>query len=342
MKVLVSIIIVNYNGIDVLPSCVSALERVVEPPFQLIIVDNASTDGSVAYLNGLKNCEIHFHAENSGFAGGNNIGLRLANGEYILLLNSDTIVDPDFLKPLVEYLQRNPKVGIVQGKMFLPNFNNSLDVCGAFFTQLGFLYNYGYYKQDQPLYQKSFPVFTAKGACLMFRKSLISQVGGFLFNEGFFCYYEETEFCHRSWIAGFETHFVHNSHIKHFMGATSNKHQPTGFAVRRFLANQTFSLLSNLSMLSAATILPFYFVLFFANFLASLLKGNWVMTESHIYALKSVWERRSDIFEQRKMVKKMRKFSDWTIFSKVKRTPRLSYFLMTLTGRLANYKDDPA
>ncbi|MDB6130606.1 MAG: glycosyl transferase, family 2 [Verrucomicrobiales bacterium] len=339
MDPIVSIIIVNFNGLSFLPACLSSLENVSSPVYQLIIVDNASTDGSVPYLQTLKNCEVHYNKNNSGFAGGNNIGLRLAKGRFVLLLNSDTIVNPGFLQPLVDYLLANPGVGIVQGKMALPNYDGTLDVCGGFLTQMGFLYHYGYFKRDQPLYQRSYPVFTAKGACLMFRRELIERVGGFLFNEGFFCYYEETEFCHRSWIAGFETHFVCSPTIQHCMGSTSTKHQPNGFVLRQFLANQTFSLLANLSWSSRFSILPFYFALFFTSLGASILTGKTVVAGAHLFALKRIWVRRGEIKAQRKMIARIRKNSDAEIFRLVKRTPKLSYFLLTFRGKLAEYKD---
>jgi GT2 family glycosyltransferase len=170
---------------------------------------------------------------------------------------------------------------------------------------------------------------------------LIEKVGGYLFNEGFFCYYEETEFCHRSWIAGYETHFVSGPPIQHWMGSTSNSQQPNGFVLRQFLSNQTYSLFANLSWSSMISILPFYFALFLASLAASILTGKTVVANAHLVALQRLWNRRREIRSQRRLIAKIRRRSDSEIFRLVKRTPRLSYFFLTFRGRLADYRDDP-
>ncbi|MEI9866651.1 MAG: hypothetical protein WDN00_19285 [Limisphaerales bacterium] len=92
--------------------------------------------------------------------------------------------------------------------MQLPRFDQTLDVCGSYLTWLGLPYHYGFYKTDQPKYQHSRPIFSGKGACLMFRRDIVKRIGGFLFDDSFFCYYEESDFCHRVWLAGWEVHFV--------------------------------------------------------------------------------------------------------------------------------------
>src|SRR5262249_30516999 len=144
---------------------------------EIIVVDNGSTDDSVDVLTRFPAVKVVRSAKNLGFAGGNNLGLTDCHGRYVLLLNNDTIVTPGFLECLHDYLDRNPQVGVVQGKMVLPRFGNSLDVCGSFLTSLGLPYHYGYFKPDSPKYQRSYPVFSGKGACLMFRPELIDNIG---------------------------------------------------------------------------------------------------------------------------------------------------------------------
>lgn len=264
----------NYNGAEVLKDCLASLRQVTYPDFEVIVVDNASADASGDLLAQHSEVRVLNSDVNRGFAGGNNFGLPACRGQLVLLLNSDTIVTPDFLQPLVEYLRENPQVGIVQGKMILSRHGNTLDVCGSFLTRFGFLYHYGYWKKDAQKYDRSYPVFTVKGACLLFRRELIAAVGGYLFNEDFFCYYEETDFCHRAWLAGYEAHFVHTSNIKHLQGATSERTQTSGFALRQFLANQTFGLLANLSAGSLCRIMPGYFLIFFTSMTLAALTGK--------------------------------------------------------------------
>jgi hypothetical protein len=336
---LVSILIVNFNGAAVLSDCLASLQQVVYPHFEVVVVDNASTDSSWEVLAQYPAVRVLCSDHNRGFAGGNNFGLSACGGQLVLLLNSDTIVTPEFLQPLVGYLIEHPQVGIVQCKMILSRHGNSLDVCGSFLTSLGFLYHYGYWKQDSPKYDCSYPVFTVKGACLLFRRELIAAAGGYLFNEDFFCYYEETDFCHRAWLAGYEVHFVHSSSIQHLQGATSERTQASGFVLQQFLANQTFGLLANLSAGSLWRIMPGYFLVFFASMAAAAVTGNKGVLGAHWHALGSNLRRIGKIRAQRRLVKKIRKTSDRLIFQKVMKTPRLEYFLKTFQGRLSNYED---
>lgn len=336
----VSILIVNYNGAEVLKDCLESLRQVTYPRFEVVVVDNASTDSSIEVLARQPAVRVLRSNHNRGFAGGNNFGLPSCSGQIILLLNNDTIVTPDFLQPLIEYLSEHPRVGIVQGKMILSRHGNALDVCGSFLTRFGFLYHYGYWKQDARKYNHSYPVFTVKGACLMFRRELIAAVGGYLFNEDFFCYYEETDFCHRAWLAGFEVHFVHRSTIQHLQGTTSERTQANGFVLRQYLANQTFGLLANLSAGSRWRIMPGYFLIYFTSMILAALAGKGAVFRSHWQALLSVCRRLGKVRAQRELIRRTRKTSDAELFARVMRNPRLNYFVKTFRGRLSDYEDE--
>ena len=336
---LVSILIANYNGAEVLRDCLASLHQVSYPRFEVVVVDNASIDASKEMLAQHPGIRVLYSDRNRGFAGGNNFGLSACNGQFVLLLNSDTIVTPDFLQPLVEYLCTQTQVSIVQGKMILSRHGNTLDVCGSFLTCFGFLYHYGYYKQDAQKYDHSYPIFSAKGACLLFRRELITAVGGYLFNEDFFCYYEETDFCHRAWLAGHEVHFVHTSTIQHLQGGTSERTQDSGFVLRQFLANQTFGLLANLSARSLCRIMPLYFLIFFTSMMLAMLTGKKIVFAAHWYALVSNWRRFGKIRAQRKLIRRIRKISDQKMFQKVMRNPHPDYFIKTFQGRLREYED---
>ena len=319
--------------------CLNSVAGVSWKNREVIVVENGSTDNSLEVLGEFPWVTVVRSPSNLGFAGGNNLGLRHCSGDYVLLLNNDTIVTPNFLEPLCQHLQRNPQVGIVQGKMLLPRFGNALDVCGSFFTALGLPYHYGYYKPDGPKYQRSYPIFSGKGACLMFRRELIERVGGFLFDEDFFCYYEESDFCHRAWLAGYEVHFVAGPPIQHLMGATAGGPQ-SAFVLRHYLRNMAFSLFSNLSLNWRLRILPLFFAMLAASLLASALKFQWARFAAHLGALTWCVSRYGKIRARRRLIKLLRRQSDRAIFEKVLRTPRLDYFVKTLTGKLSEYVDE--
>jgi hypothetical protein len=229
-------------------------------------------------------------------------------------------------------------VGVAQGKMIVPQWGSRLDACGSFLTAFGLPYHYGYQKEDGPKYQVAYPVFSAKGACLLFRRDLIPQVGGFLFEEDFFCYYEESDFCHRVWLAGFEVHFVPSPPIKHLQGGTAGNTQ-SDFVLKYYLRNMTFSLAGNLNGPARWQILPGYFLILTLSGVAALLKGRGKLFLAHFEALFWGWKKRNFIRRRRQLVCNLRKQSDREILSRAKKTPRLSYFLKTLTGQLFQYDD---
>ncbi len=337
---LVSILVVNYNGAPLLPGCLNSLSKVSYQNREVIVVDNGSTDDSLQVLAAYSWVKVVRSDRNLGFAGGNNLGLGHCTGAYVLLLNNDTVVNSEFLTRLCEYLASHPEVGIVQGKMVLPRFGGRLDVCGSFLTALGLPYHYGYFKTDQPKYQRNFPVFSAKGACLLFRRELLEAAGGFLFDEDFFCYYEETDFCHRAWLGGYEVHFVASPPIQHFMGATAGG--PHASAVlRHYLRNMAFSLLSNLSFSSRLRILPLFFAVFLASMAAAILTLKPGHFAAHWGALTWCLRHYEQIRARRRLIARIRRRTDPEIFAQVLRTPRLSYFVKTFSGRLAEYEDVP-
>lgn len=338
---LVSVLIVNYNGAKLLKDCLDSLRLVTYPRFEVVVVDNASKDDSLSVLATYPQVRVVQSDSNRGFAGGNNLGVECCQGEYILLLNNDTIVTPDFLTILVEYITSHPQVGIVQAKMTLPLHENRLDTCGSYLTALGFLYHYGYYKPDQALYERPQPVFSAKGACMLFPKDLIRRAGGHLFDEDFFCYYEETDFCHRCWLTGYEVHFVPQARIQHLQGATANQVLPSGRALQLYLANQTTALLSNLGFWSAVRIMPCYFAVLLASMLASLVTGKIQLFKTQVGSLIQCAKNLKKLRARRKIAASIRMMTDAQIFDKVMRTPRWGYFIKTFSGKLADYQDQP-
>lgn len=339
----VSILVINFQGAALTRACLQSLRQLDYPNYEIIVADNGSSPehrGEVlAVFADFPEIKPLLLDTNSGFAGGNNAALREARGDFILLLNNDTVVNPGFLRALVDYLLAHREAGVVQGKMLLPRCGNTLDVCGSFATAIGLPYHYGYYKPDGPKYERAVPVFGGKGACLLFRREVVEAVGGFLFDPDFFCYYEETDFCHRAWLSGFEVHFVPSPAIQHFMGGTSDR-MKRGFALEHYQRNMAFSLWGNLSAGSLLRVMPLFLGLQIAALLIATLLGRGWQCRAHWEALICLCKRWKKIRERRKLIARIRRRSDAEIFAKMKRTPRLSYFIKTFTGDLANYVDD--
>lgn len=319
--------------------CLRSLRGATQLGAEVVLVNNGSSDDLRDLPDIFPGIRIVDSAKNLGFAGGNNLGLQHCTAEKVLLLNDDTEVNPEFLSALQQYLDLHVEVGVVQGKMVLPSYGGTLDACGSYLTWLGLPYHYGYFKPDGPLYEVPRAVFSAKGACLMFRRKAVEAAGGFLFQDDFFCYYEESDFCHRVWLSGLEVHFVPTKPIKHLMGGTSATNTQKSFVLRHYLRNMTFSLMGNLSLGSCCTILPCYIGVHTASLALSLLTRRWPSAMAHWEALTWPLRKWRAICERRRLVRRIRRVSDRMISRKVMRNPSLDYFAKTFTGKLADYQD---
>lgn len=251
---LVSVIIVTWNGDDILKDCLDSLRRIYGPYLEIIVVDNADSATTRALVTGYNGVKYIPSPGNPGFAGGNNIGMKEATRQYILLLNNDTLLHEDSLTPLLEFLKTHERVGIVQGTMNIPSLNNGLDDCGVMMTPFGIQRHLhrGDPTAATPLIPRK--VFAAKGAMMMFKRIVLDDVG-FLFYDHFRSYYEETDFCHRARNAGWETWFVPTPPIDHLCGATSCRFDNSEIW-RRYFRNILFSFWKNFGFVGRFFTLP--------------------------------------------------------------------------------------
>lgn len=217
-----SIIIITWNGDGLLKNCLDSLQEVYGTSPEIVIVDNANAHSTAELTSNYPNAKYIAAPENLGFAGGNNLGLKSATRDFILLLNNDTVIHEDSLTPLIDFLASHDKVGIVQGTMNVPALNNGLDDCGVQMTPFGIQRHL--HRGEPTSTTKLLPqrVFAAKGAMLMLKRCVLTDTK-FLFYDHFKSYYEETDFCHRAKLAGWETWFVPTPPIDHLGGQTSGK-----------------------------------------------------------------------------------------------------------------------
>ena len=133
----VSVVIVTWKGDGLLRDCLGSLARVYGTALETVVVDNANEPSTRALVGRYPNATYAPTDRNLGFAGGNNVGLTRCTRDFILLLNNDTVIRDDSFSPLVDFLARHPKAGIVQGTMNVPSLNDGLDDCGAVMTPFG-------------------------------------------------------------------------------------------------------------------------------------------------------------------------------------------------------------
>jgi GT2 family glycosyltransferase len=224
---LVSIISVNYNQPNVTCEMLESLRAVTYPNFETFIVDNGSPSTNPDIIKE-KYPEINLiiSKENLGFAGGNNIALKEAKGDYVLLLNNDTEVKPDFLDSLVSLMESDEKIGITSSKILYFHEDNIIQYAGI--PALNPITSRGGSDGDKEVDNGQHNViketFYAHGACMMIRKSVLEELG--LLYEGYFLYYEEYDFTERVRKAGYKIYYQPNSAILHKESISTGKNSP--------------------------------------------------------------------------------------------------------------------
>lgn len=225
----VSVIVLNYNGRKrlgkILHNCLESVLKTDYPNFEVLFVDNASTDDSINYVKEKfgqdKKLRIIQNERNFGFAEGNNAGIRNAKGRYIALLNSDTRVDPNWLKELVRAIQPSD-VGAVQSKLLQMDSADTLDCAGGFIDYYGYHFERGRGEKSSK-YSQPGEIFYAKGAGVLFKREVLAKTG--LFDPEIFMYFDETDLCWRIWLSGYKVLFAPKSIVYHASGLTASKLQ---------------------------------------------------------------------------------------------------------------------
>ncbi|MEH1981761.1 glycosyltransferase family 2 protein [Nostoc sp.] len=221
----VSIILVNYNGAEILADCLNSIEKFIDiPNYEIIVVDNASSDGSVELIaEQFPEVSLIKQAKNSGFGTGNNAGAKLASGEFLLLLNTDTVLNSNILPHLIELMEADQQVGIIGPKLL--NSDGSLQISVS--PALGIKGEYKalqMHRDYQNITKKSLieqkfqqiqEVDIVVGAAFFIRSSLFHKLSGF--DENFFMYFEESDLCQRAQCQGYKiiyTPYVSLIHLK--------------------------------------------------------------------------------------------------------------------------------
>lgn len=218
-----SILIVNYNGASYLGNCLRSIEQQVHLDHEVIVVDNASTDGSCDLVKaGFPNVQLITGGKNLGFAGGNNLAAGEARGDYLLLLNPDTILLTD-VNSAIEMMERQHNVGILGAKMVSGGGEYRFS-SGHFPSPLRHLRFSSMYKKNGFFKHGNFPSGTGQGhavdwvegSFLLTRRSLWRKLGGM--DEGYFMYGEDLDYCRRVYDLGFLTHYFPGIRYVHYGG----------------------------------------------------------------------------------------------------------------------------
>ena len=229
-----SIIIPNWNGAHHLPTCLDSLRRQSYPNFEVIVVDNGSTDGSLELL-GRDYPEVKVVAlpENRGFAGGVNAGIREAQGEIIAVFNNDAEADHRWLEKLAGALARHPEAGMATPKVLLFDRREVINTVGDFYGVDGVPGNRGVWQRDEGQFDREEYVFGAAGVAAAYRRAMLDEVG--LFDEEFFSFCEDVDLAWRAQLAGWKCVYVPQAVVYHKLSATGGGKIASYYCGRNFI-----------------------------------------------------------------------------------------------------------
>jgi GT2 family glycosyltransferase len=226
---LVSLIVLNWNGVSLLRECIDSLKNLEYKHTQIIVVDNASTDGSLDLLAGIEGITVVKNPENLGYAAGNNAGFRVAQGTYVATLNNDIVVDQKWLNETVRMLETGPDIGIISCRQMNYHHRDTIDALYSYLHPSLIFFQEAFRKRfdasEGP--QVPFQVLGASGASTVYRKTMLDELGGL--DETLYAYHEESDLCMRAFLSGWKCVYIPAAVSYHHRSVSFNRIKGTMF-----------------------------------------------------------------------------------------------------------------
>ena len=217
---MISVVVVNWNRRDLLRGCLESLDRQSGVPFETILVDNGSTDGSPKLAEEF-GARLICNETNRGFCAANNQGIAAARGEFVALLNNDAEAEPGWLAALYRACSRDPRVGMAASKILVWEDPSRIDKVGHLIFPDGQNRGRGAGAIDRGQFDREQEVLWPDGCAAMYRKSMLDRIGGF--DEDFFAYGDDAELGLRARIAGWACIYAPDAIVRHHRGSTLGK-----------------------------------------------------------------------------------------------------------------------
>lgn len=271
MTAAVSIVIPNWNGLRFLPGCLASIQRQQVDSWQITVVDNGSSDGSLEYLRtDQPQVNLITLPANRGFSAAVNVGILSSDAPYIFLLNNDTELPPDCLHHLLQVADELPEYDFFAPKMLSFHDRTVLDGAGDGYLRGGAGYRLGTMEKDSEVYNQMGPVFGVCAGAALYRRSLFDRIG--LFDEDFFAYLEDVDLNLRLNRAGCKGYYVPAAKVYHIGSASSgSKFNP--FTIRLSTRNSIYLLLKHYSLFLFLRFLPAIAMYQFCWLLFTIKKG---------------------------------------------------------------------
>ncbi len=221
---LISVVVLNWNGSRVIGQCLDSLREQTYRPLEVIVVDNASTDGSAELVKKkFPWVKLVVNEKNLGFGGGNNVGIQESKGSYIMMLNNDTRLDPACVEELKRAIEKDEKYGACASKILLEYEDNLIDAAGIVVCPDGLSIGRGRLETGD-LYDEEVEVFFASDCACLYRREMLEDIG--LYDEDFFAYADETDMGWRAQLRGWRCIYTPQARVYHFHSASSGAYSP--------------------------------------------------------------------------------------------------------------------
>jgi GT2 family glycosyltransferase len=216
---MISAIVVNYNGAGFLSACLESLSIQTYQNLEVIVVDNASTDGSDHIPAEYTDVHMIRSTENLGYGGGINAGIAASSGDMILALNNDIVLDQSCVEHLAHAMEADPQTGMCASKMLLPD--GRLNSTGLCISRSGAAWNRDFGRENTKADNPLGDVLGPCGGAALYRKAMLEQVGSF--DESFFMYMEDVDLAVRARLVGWGCRYVPEAVVVHANGATAGR-----------------------------------------------------------------------------------------------------------------------
>lgn len=313
----VSIIIINFNGKKYLERCLKSVLEHDYPNFEIILVDNASTDGSIELVKDLfsndSRLTIIENSKNLGAAQGRNEGVRVARGKYVVFLDNDTEVTSRWLDELVEVMENDSTIGIAQSMLLKMDDYSSIQHGGLFIIDYcGWTWKFckdETYDHFVKFHKKTVTVSSAVSAAMIVRRQMLKEIG--TFDPKFFIYFEDVDLSWRAWLRGYKVVLVPKSIVYHGGGGSIEVGAKASMLREYdYYKNCIRLLIKNYSLERIFAFLPISFACMFAKALIHLMRGDIGsiigLSRAFFWNVKEL----SDTMHMRLRVQSIRKVSD--------------------------------
>lgn len=286
----VTIVIPNYKGKEYLYSCVKSLYEKDHTEKKILIIDNASNDGSIDEVKKeYPDVECIMLDKNYGFCRAVNIGIEKSDTPYVILLNNDTVIKENYVGYLLEAIKNAPDTFSIEPKMIQYHDQSKIDSAGTYYNAMGWAFAYGKDREIEK-YNHARKIFAACAGAAIYRREIFDEIG--MFDEKHFAYLEDIDVGYRARIAGYNNRYEPKAEVIH-VGSAASGARYNEFKIRLSSRNNIYLLYKNMPILQKILNSPFLFVGFLVKYIFFRQKGYGKL---YVDGLKEGWHmgRKSD------------------------------------------------